>query len=123
VKELISEPLFSVYELRSRSITVWRGIATASAVQAIDRALDRSVKNTLGRTAAAIVVIEQGGFFGAAVRSILAGLQLLLRFPYPMSFVANAEDAATTAAQHLRSLEPTPLTPTELAHALASIPR
>jgi hypothetical protein len=58
------------------------------------------------------VVHEASGFRAAAVRSVLAGLTLIVRPPYAHKIFAGLDHAAAWVAEHQRALDPAALAAT-----------
>jgi len=57
-------------------------------------ALVASARKWAGQIAAVAVVIEQAGFFGSAMRSMVTGIQLLSKAEYPMRVFATTRAVA-----------------------------
>ena len=66
------------------------GMPTAGARSA----LAASARKWSSQTAAVAVVLEQAGFFGSAMRSVVTGIQMLSKAEFPMRTFATTREAA-----------------------------
>ena len=69
------------------------------------RLMEAVLKENQKNYAMAVIVIEDQVFFAATIRAMLAGLQLVLRPPYPVKIVGSHPDAVAQLGAHGRGAE------------------
>jgi hypothetical protein len=90
--------------------------------QAARNAYVHLMRNYAGRLNAAAVVIEGKGLTAAVVRSVVTGITLIARPPFPVRSFAEPDAAADWLSHSIAPHSPTAhLTPAEIAGALATL--